>query len=207
MNYEVRAIFYRGDEPMGDDQGFTVAKFEAESIEAARALAEASVEEAIRFHFSKVFRVYRLPSRELACEIVRPAAYEVDGLYDDGHGSQEHQIFDAFDAKDDAEARHKLHERSGGGLAAGYRGNWRRGAVVPCAVSSRDSKAICRSGARISRQHRYYREGRAGGLALAGELDAVAFAFVRERQDDKFLHGHAKNLPRARGRGAGKAPG
>ena len=121
MNYEVRAIFYRGDEPMGDDQGFTVAKFEAESIEAARALAETSVEEAIRFHFSKVFRVYRLPSRELACEIVRPAAYEVDGLYDDGHGSQEHQIFDAFDAKDDAEARHKLHERSGGGLAAGYR--------------------------------------------------------------------------------------
>ena len=44
MNYEVRAIFYRGDEPKGDDQGFTVAKFEAESVEAARASAEAGVE-------------------------------------------------------------------------------------------------------------------------------------------------------------------
>jgi hypothetical protein len=124
MNYEVRAIFYEGgDEPEDSEEGLLVATFEADSIENARALAQASIEEAIRFQFSKVFRVYRLPSRALACEIVRPAAYEVDGLYDAGHGSQEHQIFDAFDAKDDTEARHKLLERSAGGLAAGYRGS------------------------------------------------------------------------------------
>jgi hypothetical protein len=82
MNYEVRAIFYEGgDEPKDSEQGLLVANFEAESIESARGLAQASIDAERRGFFSKVFRVYRLPSQELACEIVRPAAYEVDGLY------------------------------------------------------------------------------------------------------------------------------
>lgn len=122
MNYEVHAIFYEGgDEPEDSEEGLLVAKFEADSIENARALAQASIDAELRGFFSKVFRVYRLPARELVCEIVRPPAYEVDGVYEESDGSPAHAIFDAFDAKDDAEARQKVIERSAGKLAASYR--------------------------------------------------------------------------------------
>ena len=120
MNYKVRAIFYRSnDEPDGDEQGTLLGKFQAESDEKAVLLMKERI--ADRPAFSRVFRLYRAPSPSPIHEIIKPSGYEVDGLYDDGDGGQEHHIFDAFDAKDEAEARQKVLERSAGKLAARYR--------------------------------------------------------------------------------------